>query len=184
MIRAPHRPSQRVALLDAALRLLGEGGSLSLDSAARAAGVSKPGLMYHFATKESLVTALVDHVTDGYERELLELLPAGPGHASARDRLAAYVRWAITYPHDAADLVVLSDPKLRAQMTARWIERFSSWVHVPADIPAADRAQLNAARLLADGCWFADASGILPIASSDRPALLATALALVEGVQP
>jgi AcrR family transcriptional regulator len=63
-----HRPSQREAILDAALVLLRDGGTLSLESAARAAEVSKPGLMYHFPTKEALVGALIDHLMARYER--------------------------------------------------------------------------------------------------------------------
>ena len=53
--RPAHRPSAREAMLDAAEAHLGAGGTLTLDSAARAAEVSKPGLMYHFATKEQLL---------------------------------------------------------------------------------------------------------------------------------
>jgi hypothetical protein len=76
---------------------------------------------------------------------------------------------------------MLSDPRLRDRMTARWADQFGAWLDVPAHLPDDDRARLNAARLLADGCWFADASGVLPIPAADRPALLAVAQSLVEG---
>ncbi|WP_353952477.1 helix-turn-helix domain-containing protein [Knoellia sp. S7-12] len=184
---AAHRPSQRVAALEATLDLLRAGGNLSLEAAARAAGMSKPGLMYHFATKEALVAALVDHLVDGYERDFISLLPAQPTQGtepeglSASERIAAYVRWSLTYAHDAADLVILCDPKLRVPMAARWADRFRGWVEVPAEIAAADRARLYAVRLMADGCWFADASGVLPVPLEDRPGLLALALDLLEG---
>lgn len=174
-----HRPSQRAAVLDAALGLLRDDESLSLDSAARAAGVSKPGLMYHFPTKEALVTALVDHVVDRYERDLSALLGSGPDEAPARERITAYVRWSVTHEHDPADLVMLSDPRLRHRMAARWADRLEAWVAVPADLPADQRARCQAARLLADGCWFADASGILPVPPADRDALLTAALGLL-----
>lgn len=181
MPRAAHRPSQRSAALDAALTLLRDGGTLSLDSAARAAGISKPGLMYHFPTKEALVAALVDHLIDGYEHELEALLPAGDEPPTGRARLEAYLRWAVDYEHDAADLVILSDPRLREPMTARWVERLRVWVDVPPDVPDDERVRLHTVRLLADGCWFADATGILPVPDADRPMLLATALRLLDG---
>ena len=98
-MKPAHRPSQRDAALDAALDLLRDGGSLSLESAARAAGMSKPGLMYHFSTKEALVAALVDHLIDDYERTFVALLPAGGTDPSARERIAAYLEWSVT--HDA-----------------------------------------------------------------------------------
>lgn len=176
-----HRPSQREAILDAALVLLRDGGTLSLESAARAAEVSKPGLMYHFPTKEALVGALIDHRMARYECELAALLPAGRTDLGPHDRIAAYVRWALTTQHDSADLVMLSDPRLRDRMTTRWADQLEAWLDVPAHLPDDDRARLNAARLLADGCWFADASGVLPVPAADRPALLAVALSLVEG---
>ncbi|WP_445256170.1 TetR/AcrR family transcriptional regulator [Nocardioides aurantiacus] len=187
MPQPAHRPSQRTAVLDAALGLLRGDAALSLDSAARAAGVSKPGLMYHFPTKEALVAALVDHVVDRYERELTALVhdgggaveDDGVGGADAHARLAAYVHWSITHDHDPADLVMLADPRLRQRMAERWAERLAVWVAVPADLPPGRRARCQAARLLADGCWFADASGVLPVPADDRDALLDLALGLL-----
>lgn len=176
-----HRPSQRVAALDAALDLLRDGGSLSLESAARAAGLSKPGLMYHFPTKEALVGALVDHLVDDYERTFVALLPGGGTEPTARERIAAYLEWSVTHDHDAADLVTLSDPRLRVAMGARWAERFRPWLDVPADLPTDERARLQAVRLMADGCWYADATGILPVPAEDRQALLAAGRSILEG---
>jgi AcrR family transcriptional regulator len=181
-VTAAHRPSQRTSILDAGLSLLRDGGAISLDSVARAAGVTKPGLMYHFATKEALVSALVEHRLDDCERELEELLSEPGARASFKDRVAAYVRWAVSYEHDAADLLMLTDPRLRDRMTERWSERLRPWLEVPASVPDPDRARLIAVRLIADGCWFADVTGILPVPAGDRAALLAAALDLLEGV--
>lgn len=184
MPRPAHRPSQRGAILEAVLGDLRREGSLalSLDSAARAAGVSKAGLMYHFTSKEALVTALVDHLVDAYEERLTELAGAGsPQECRPGERIAAYVRWSLTAQHDTADLVMLSDPRLWDQMTRRWSQRLLPWLHLPQDLPEPQRSRLHAARLLADGCWFADASGFLPVPVADRAAVLTTALALLDG---
>lgn len=184
MSRPAHRPSQRSSILEAVLAHLRAEGSLalSLDSAARAAGVSKPGLMYHFASKEALVGALVDHLVDGYERELRALLgSAGPEGASPRERIGAYARWALTTEHDSADLVMLSDPKLWDPMSGRWSERLAPWLEIPDGASPGELARLRAVRLLADGCWFADASGFLPVPREERRDLLTTALALLDG---
>ena len=177
----PHPRSQRIAVLEAALTLLRDGGTLSLESAARAAGVSKPGLMYHFPSKQALLLALVDHVIDACERDLARLAP-GPAEASATDRIRTYARWAITHEHDGAELVMFSDPRLRATVTARWTERFRPWTEIPAGLPAPARTRLHAVRLMADGCWFADAADVLPVPTDDRDDLLALALSLLEGV--
>lgn len=183
MSRPAHRPNQGDAILDAVLAHLREEGvlALSLDSAARAAGVTKPGLMYHFGTKEALISALVDRVIDGHERTLTTLLDDDPATAPANARLAAYVRWALTGTHDAVELIMLSDPKLWDRMSERWSERLVPWLDIPDGTPAPERTRLHAVRLLADGAWFADASGFLPVPTGDRAALLGTALRLLEG---
>jgi hypothetical protein len=77
--------------------------------------------------------------------------------------------------------VTLVDPKLRVVMGARWAERFRPWLEVPPDVPADERARLQAVRLMADGCWYADATCILPVPEADRPSLLATARRILEG---
>lgn len=68
------RPSSATAILDAALSILDDGGTVSIESVAVAAGLTKPGLMYHFRTKAALMDALVDHVVDELESELVERL--------------------------------------------------------------------------------------------------------------
>lgn len=52
------------SIIAAAFAQLEEGGSVSLDSVARAVGLTKPGVMYHYPTKEALMLALVDSVLD------------------------------------------------------------------------------------------------------------------------
>ncbi|MCW4601510.1 TetR/AcrR family transcriptional regulator [Janibacter hoylei] len=84
---------------------------MSLDSAARAAGVTKPGLMYHFSTKQDLLMAMVDFVIDGYECDLKARIPgADPARESVESRIHAYVSWACEGDFSAGDLVMLTDP--------------------------------------------------------------------------
>lgn len=179
MNRPAHRPSQRSVALDAALAGLSASTSFSLDSVARACGMTKPGLMYHFPTKESLAVALIDHLIDRYESELnrrLSALETSPPHA----RLHVFIEWSITHVHDPSDLVMMSDPKLRPQLMARWTERVRPWIDVPSEVPVTQRARLHSARLLADGCWFSDALDIAPVSDAERAEVLAIALSLLE----
>lgn len=174
------RPSQRSAALNAAFDLLRDGKVLSLESVAQATGMTKPGLMYHFSTKQALLAAVLDLLLERHERHLLALLPDGTNSPTARERLVAYLKLSITRQHDAADLVVFSDPKLRVLMAARWADHFRAWLDIPADLPDDERSRLQAVRLIAEGCWFADAADILPIPESDRPSLLTAALSLLD----
>ena len=163
--------------------MLDDGATISLDSVAHASGLTKPGLMYHFPTKSALMDALVDHVVDSQECELATFLSVPPADATPRERLGAYVRWALQSKHRRSDLVMLSDPKLADRMLGRWTQRFHQWVQVPTDASAVEQARLHAARLLADGAWLADSSNTFPLRDDERPQVLSVALELL-GEEP
>ena len=59
-------------LLDAAIRVVTRDGfaAMTLDAVAKEAGVSKGGLTHHFATKDALITAMLDHFVQRLLREL------------------------------------------------------------------------------------------------------------------
>ena len=187
--RPAHRPSAREAMLDAAEEHLGGGGALSLETAARAAGVSKPGLMYHFATKEQLLTAVLERIATRYEEGMAQALstaaPRAAGMADLREATAAqrhlaYLDWAAAAPLTAADLVIFADPKLRVALTERWQEQIDRWLHVPAGTPPARRGRLLSVRLMADGLWFDRAAGLLATTSAHAATLRALAVAMLE----
>ncbi len=181
--RAAHRPSTREAMLDAAERQLRETGHLSLESAARAAGVTKPGLMYHFSTKEDLMAAVMDHVIDRYERELTDVLVSDAQEfvqADVEDRIRAYVTWACRGDFEPSDLVMFADPRLQDVLAQRWSSRVEPWLAIPAEVPAPRRARLMGARLMADGVWFNVASGLLPLTRRQRDDVRRVALELVD----
>lgn len=85
-----HDTANRV--LDAAEHIVQARGvpALTLDAAARAAGVSKGGLLYHFGSKEALLQALMlrlsAHIRYSFEA-VRAGVPAGPGQV-ARSLLA------------------------------------------------------------------------------------------------
>ena len=193
--RAAHRPSAREGMLDAAEAHLAADGTLSLDSAARAAGVSKPGLMYHFATKEQLLTAVLERLAARYEREMAQAVMAQAGigssapvdratdhvfaDAPASQRFLAYLDWACRASLSPADLVIFADPKLRVALTERWREQVDRWLHVPEAATADHRRRLLAVRLMADGLWFDRAAGLLETSAEDAESLHAIALDLL-----
>lgn len=88
----PAVPDVRTRILDAAeaiVRARGVSG-LTLEAAAREAGVSKGGLLYHFASKEALLAAMLARLADFVAEDFvlaMERLPPGPGRA-ARAMLA------------------------------------------------------------------------------------------------
>lgn len=83
MIRKP-RSDARARILDAALAVAERVGAanLTLDAVAADAGVSKGGLLYHFASKDQLLRAVVEHHMAEHQRDLdlaTAQFPATPG---------------------------------------------------------------------------------------------------------
>ena len=57
-------------VLDHAVAVLGRGEALTFDAVAREAGLTKPGVVHHFATKEILASSVVGRVIDRWEAGL------------------------------------------------------------------------------------------------------------------
>lgn len=111
---APPVPDARTRVLDAAEAIVQARGvaALTLEAAARDAGVSKGGLLYHFASKEALLAAMLNRLAEGISAEFQRTRaaqPEGPGR-TARAMLA----WAFDEPdfacaqHDRAAAVFLA----------------------------------------------------------------------------
>ena len=166
------RPSRRAALLDAAIAVIRRDGAqaLTLDAVAAQAGISKGGVLYHFATKRALIEGLIDHWLDDRE-----------GRLEGADFAAAYVR--------ASDLrsappevgatefglvaALIDEPQVlevARERHAAWMERMKAG--------NLDTTDAWLVRLAADGLWYADLLGIAPPEGDERDHVLARLLAL------
>jgi AcrR family transcriptional regulator len=153
--------------------------SVSLDSVARAVGLTKPGVMHHFPTKEALMVALVDAVLDRWEGQLTARLDDSVA-PTAVERARAYLEWSLSGEFHESDLVMMSDPKLRRPLTSRWAERMLPWLAFPDEFDLDRRARLTAVRLLADGAWVSSAVDLYPPDSDERARIRTLALNLLE----
>jgi AcrR family transcriptional regulator len=154
-------------------RLLSAGPSgLVLESVAADAGVSKGGLLYHFANKEALVSALCTRMLDGFDESLLghrESEPPAPvpgNSAQTQGSFArAYIGSTVTDEGKPAD----NSAQLMAGILATLgrdsahLEgvraRFAQW----HDAFAADGLEDTTAtivRLAADGLWLSALLGL------------------------
>jgi AcrR family transcriptional regulator len=169
------RPSQRTALLDASLRLLRvpAGADITLDAVAREAGVTKPGLMYHFPTREALMLAIVDHAAAGLERAMTEVLGGPPADATPAERIRAYAEVAAHGSDSRAEYAIYTEAAYRPGLAGPWLERLARWLDLPAGLDPRTRAALTVARLAADGLWAAEATGVFPPRPEDRDAVIA-----------
>lgn len=172
--------STQQSILEAASMGMREGESVSLDSVARRVGLTKAGVMHYFRTKEALMLGLVDHVAARWEAQLGSFLADPIGDASPEALIRAYVDYALGTDFDDTDVVMLSDPRLREPLAQRWREHAERWTDLPTDMPAEKRARLLAARLIADGAWFASATNVLAPTRAEREHVRAIAYQLLE----
>ena len=158
-------------LLDAALDVLRDGRSLTIDAVAQQAQLTKPGVVHHFPTKEALTFAVLENLLARWDDELTRR--AGPG-ADDTARLRAYVEHTLLGEMDTADLALFADPKLREKLSARWAERMDAW------FGSLEHPRAAAVRYLADGAWIDRCLGVLPQDRDQRAAVLDVALSLLE----
>ena len=91
----------RVDLIDAAVDLIAETGSVdgvSLRAAAKRAGVSPMAVYNHFADKDALLVAAVEHCWDEFQAAIAVTLDEPEPSARLRAAGDAYVRFALEHP--------------------------------------------------------------------------------------
>lgn len=76
-------PSTRESIIDSAMSIVRDQGvtKLTLDMAAKVAGLSKGGVLYHFKSKDDLIRGMVQRLIESYEALHLEYYnkePIGP----------------------------------------------------------------------------------------------------------
>lgn len=174
------RSLTRKALLRAASEVVrAEGVSgLSLEAVARKAGVSKGGLLYHFSTKDALLTAMVTDLLERFEVELEQELrrdeEPGPGRW-----LRAFVRATFATPPPDFDLTagILAAAATDPLLLAPFRGAFKRWQQL-AESDGLDPALATLIRLAADGLWFADLLDVAPPTGLLRTRVLDTLLQL------
>ena len=98
-----HHGDLRRVLIDAALRLVGEGGAdaVSVREAARRAGVSPGAPFRHFPSRDALMNAVAEEAQSRFRAEIEAALaeaPAGDPLGRFRCLGLAYMRWAMKNP--------------------------------------------------------------------------------------
>jgi AcrR family transcriptional regulator len=174
--------NMRPSILEAALVILRDpdGPNLTLASASTAAGLSKPGLMYHFPTKDALVQGVLEHVAETWVERFVARLGKPASDATPRERILTYIDVTLTAELDLADLAVFFDAHYRDTQARIWAATIGPWVKLPDSIAQPERSRLHAARLAADGFWFAGTSGVLQPDNRDRRAIVAAITGLVD----
>ncbi|MDX3340454.1 TetR/AcrR family transcriptional regulator [Streptomyces sp. ME02-6979.5a] len=153
------RTSKRTQILDAATRVVQREGvkSVTFDSVAAEAGLTKGGLLYHFASRDDLIQAIHQHLADRWEADLVAAAGKPAAEATRDERLAAYTRVAIQSA-TRAELLLMLEGSTNTAHAAVWEAVTERWAPPPppASAPASASAALDRfiLRLAADGLWL------------------------------
>lgn len=177
------RTDSKDQILSGALRLARQqdGRAITLEAAAREAGLTKPGLMYHYGTKDALMLAVVEHVVGRWVNSLREALGGDPQSASPQARLRAYVDVVFAGTFDRADYAISAYSTADEQLAEVWRKALDPWFHMPADLSAETRVRLTTARFAADGLWVSEATNTMGVPAYDRDQLREQLYRLIDG---
>jgi AcrR family transcriptional regulator len=147
----------RRGVLDAAAELVESEGvaRLTLDAVAERAGLSKGGILHHFATKDSLVSAMIEDLVGQFERDLTRHMRGehGPGsfaRAFLRACLDADGVLTRTIRLSAGIVAALA---INSNLLAPLRRRYAVWHRRLAD-DGIDPAIAELVRSAADGLWL------------------------------
>ena len=164
-------------LLEAAIRVVKEQGAscLTLDAVAKQAGVSKGGLLHHYPNKTALLTAMITHLNDSFERAIAEQI------ANGMTWLAAYVAMSFDPQQSqtaesagmlsavANDMSLLEPLAQRCKILQQQLEASSS-----------DPDLATIVRLTADGLWLTELFGISGLTEERRSQVLVRLMTLIK----
>lgn len=153
----------RRAILDAANRIVQNLGAerLTLELTAHEAGISKGGLLYHFPSKQALISGMIRYYLDRFTSDL---------SVAANQEGSAPGKWTRAYltttyedkqrvPSMTSGLLaaVATDPSLLEPLQAG----FKSWVAL-LDQDEIDPTVAAIIRLAVDGLWMVELFGLAP----------------------
>lgn len=164
-------PRARESVLDAFARILVDEGerAATMEATAREAGVSKGGLLYHFASKEALEGGLIERLEllSKEDIESIKQSPEGP--------VAAFVRTSV-HTGSTLDLTIIAVGRLAQNGNAHAADallRLRLLWEEALRPQARDETALQLIMLVSDGLYFnnALAIGAVPGPSLDAEAL-------------
>jgi AcrR family transcriptional regulator len=181
------RPSKRITILQAALRVIERDGvaAVTYESVAEEADLTKGGLVYHFPTREALLYAVQEHLAARWEAAMTEAAGASAESVPEADRLAAYAT-VTTQSATRAELLLLLDTSTGLTMGEPFAGVLNRWTPPLPDAPplTTDQLRMLVAQLAADGLWLYETLNGTPMPTEMRRYLAEHIAQLAQSRQP
>lgn len=176
----PTQPSKtKLNLLAAAAQVIRDKGvaQLTLEAVADQAKVSKGGLLYHYPSKQALLTAMVTHLIDSFETAIAAQIEAADRKMTW---LEAYVL--LSFDPEQSQLVesagilaaVVGAPELLEPLQ----QQYQAW-QAASEASGLTPALATVVRLAADGLWFTELLDVSPLTEERRSQALEALLDLI-----
>lgn len=152
----------REAVLQAATRIIAHLGinAFTIEAVAQEAGVTKGGVLHHFASKEALLNSLIDQMIEGFSSRLAAALALEPAGQPGR-WLRAYIHTIFSAQYDDINLVpALANAVAGDQQKLNHIRGLIEASQQAAVQDGLDPIQAIIIRTAVDGVVFAQALGI------------------------
>lgn len=153
-------------LLEAASTIIAEQGvdALTLDAVAQTAGVSKGGLLHHFASKEALIIRLIEYNFATFEADLAQSLDSKEPDGTPGRWTRAYIKVSFATAARASDIGVAFALMTRQNPDqVRTIATSSSRIWEELDHDGLDPVQSILIRSAADGVYYNEMIGNPPL---------------------
>ncbi len=150
--------TRRSVLAAAAEIVVREGAArLTLDAVAERCGLSKGGILHHFSTKDSLISAMIEDVVRQFEADLQRNVQgeSGPGSFARAFLRACLDRDGIVTRTLKVSAGILAAVAINAQLLAPLRSRYDVWIARLED-DGIDPAIAELVRSAADGLWLGD----------------------------
>ncbi len=152
-------------VLEAAAELVASKGAakLTLDAVAERVGLSKGGILHHFATKDSLIAAMVEDLVSEFERDLSRAIAgeSGPGSFARAFLRACLDRDGTLTRTLRLGAGIVAAVAVNSQLLAPLRRRYEEWQRRLED-DGIDPAIAELVRSAADGVWFTQVLGLGP----------------------
>lgn len=129
--------------------------SVTLDSVAKSAGLTIPGLMYHFPTKQALLIGIVDYSARKWDAQITKLAGGSVDSLDVYERYDAYAKANLSLGMNEADYIVMTNASQDNLFNDVWLKYMEPWLDIPNDMSAHAKNHLSAARYIAEGYWVA-----------------------------
>lgn len=149
------RHSKKLNILHAAAKVVSEKGifNLTLQAVAKEAGISKGGLLYHYASKEKLVEDMVTHLAENYLDKIEQSANEDQKEEGKWSRAFLDVTLNKTYANKDMNSGLLAAKAINPELMKPVQDAYAYWQNQLGN-DGIDPIKATIVRLAADGIWL------------------------------